>query len=122
MKTRLFSRKKPVDRARAAARLIRFSGAGISLLGGGVAIAIVNQLGDLQRLDVVYDSALTHFDQLAIRGSDFDEVFEAGDEFFDTAFTALDGGGANVGRGQRYTRFPRADLRGPGEWFNHQPA
>ena len=122
MKTRLFSRNKPAVRAQAAARLIRFGGAGISLLAGGVALAIVNQLGDLQRIDVVYDSALTHSDQVAIRSSDLADVFEAGDAFFDTAFTALDGGGANVGRGQRYSRFPRADLRGPGEWLNHQPA
>src|SRR5262245_24462395 len=122
MKTRLFFRKKPVHRAQAASTAMRIGGAAVSLLAGGVAIAIVNQLGDLQRLDVVYDSTLTHSDQVAIRGSDFDEVFEAGDEFFDTAFNALDGGGANVGRGQRYTRFPRADLRGTGEWFNHQPA
>jgi len=122
MKTQLFFSRKPVDRSRAASRLIRIGGAAVSLLAGGVAIAIVNQLGDLQRIDVVYDPAFTSTDQLAIRGSDFDTVFEAGDEFFDTAFTALDGGGANVGRGQRFTRFPRADLRGPGEWFNHQPA
>ena len=38
-----------------------------------------------------------------------------------TPFNALDGGGANVGRGQRYTRVPRADLQGGGEWFNHTP-
>src|SRR5262245_62735060 len=120
MKTHLFFRKKPVDRARAASRLVRFGGAAISLLAGGVAIAIVNQLGDLQRLDVVYDSTLTHSDQVAIRGSDFDEVFEAGDEFFYTAFNVLDGGGSNVGRGQRYTPFPRADLRDTRELANHQ--
>ena len=39
----------------------------------------------------------------------FLEAFELGDELFATAFNALDGGGANVGRGQRYTRVPRAD-------------
>jgi cytochrome c553 len=92
------------------------------LLGTGVAIGIVN-LGDLQRVDAVHDAAFTaRADQFTIRISPFDEVFEAGDIFFDTAFNALDGGGANVGRGQRFTRVPRADLRGPGEWFNHLPA
>jgi len=99
----------------------RASVAGASILGAGVAVAVVNQLTDLQRLDAVDDPAFTHSDQLTIRSSDFDEVFEAGDAFFDTEFNAQDGGGANVGRGQRYTRVPRADLRGPGEWFNHQP-
>ena len=103
-------------------KLARTSVAGASLLGAGVAVAVVNQLADLQRLDAVYDPAFKHSDQLAIRSSGFAEVFEAGDEFFDTEFNMLDGGGANVGRGQRYTRIPRADLRGAGEWLNHQPA
>ena len=103
-------------------KFARASVAGASLLGAGVAVAVVNQVADLQRLDTVYDPAFTHSDQLTIRSSEFADVFEAGDEFFDTEFNALDGGGANVGRSQRYTRVPRADLRGPGEWFNHQPA
>jgi cytochrome c peroxidase len=34
----------------------------------------------------------------------------------------LDGGGANVGRGQRFTRTPRADLTGTGQWATHFPA
>lgn len=121
MKTRLFFRKKTVG-ARAASRLVRVGAGAVTLLGAGIAIAIVGQ-NDLQRVDAVHDRAFTaRSDQITIRGSDFDEVFEAGDEFFDTAFNALDGGGANVGRGQRFTRVPRADLRGPGEWFNHLPA
>ncbi len=44
------------------------------------------------------------------------EAFELGDELFGTQFNALDGSGANVGRGQRFTRVPRADLKGPTEW------
>jgi hypothetical protein len=51
----------------------------------------------------------------------FPEAFEIGDGLFGTAFNALDGSGANVGRGQRYTHVPRADLKGTGEWFNHTP-
>jgi cytochrome c peroxidase len=51
----------------------------------------------------------------------FDEAFELGDELFETDFNALDGGGANVGQGQRFTRIPRADLTGPGQWANHIP-
>jgi hypothetical protein len=53
MKTQLFFGRQPVDRARAASRLMRIGGAAVSLLAGGVAIAIVNQLGDLHRIDVV---------------------------------------------------------------------
>ena len=49
-------------------------------------------------------------------------AFEEGDELFEADFNALDGGGANVGQGQRFTRTPRADLNGPGEWATHTPA
>jgi hypothetical protein len=122
MKTRSSLREKNIGGARTSSRLMLVGGTAVSMLSAGVAIALVN-LGDLRRLDAVHDRAFTaRSDQLTIRGSDFDEVFEAGDVFFDTAFNALDGGGANVGRGQRFTRTPRADLRGPGEWFNHLPA
>jgi cytochrome c553 len=31
------------------------------------------------------------------------------------------GVGANIGEGRRFTRFPRADLKGPGEWASHFP-
>lgn len=71
-----------------------------------------------------------HGDQLALldlvqRGHEdeaFELAFENGDELFETLFNALDGVGANVGRGQRFTRVPRADLDGPLEWANHVPA
>lgn len=52
----------------------------------------------------------------------FETAFGEGDELFDTAFNAVDGVGANVGRGQKFTRVPRADLHGPGEWATHSPA
>lgn len=52
---------------------------------------------------------------------EFLEAFEIGDELFGASFNALDGGGANVGRGQRYTTVPRSDLKGNGEWFTHTP-
>lgn len=51
----------------------------------------------------------------------FLEAFEMGDELFENRFNALDGVGANVGQGQRFTRVPRADLNGEGEWANHFP-
>jgi cytochrome c551/c552 len=81
---------------------------------------------DFSNVDNVHDAVAEHADQAelnAIGDPDerFEETFELGDELFATAFNALDGGGANVGRGQRYTRVPRADLKGTGEWFNHTP-
>src|SRR5262249_26595256 len=54
--------------------------------------------------------------------SAFDKAFTQGDRLFDAVFNALDGVGANVGQGQRFTRMPRADLTGPGEWANHVPS
>ena len=61
-----------------------------------------------------------HCDDVVASG-DFLGSFDCGDEFFETQFNAVDGGGANVGDGLRYTRVPRADLDGPGEWANHVP-
>jgi len=52
----------------------------------------------------------------------FELAFETGDSLFETLFNALDGVGANVGNGQRFTRTPRADLDGAMEWANHLPA
>jgi hypothetical protein len=49
-------------------------------------------------------------------------AFECGDALFSDAFNELDGIGARVGQGRRFTRFPRADLNGPGEWNQHTPA
>ncbi|MDH3604825.1 MAG: hypothetical protein OEU26_34910, partial [Candidatus Tectomicrobia bacterium] len=46
----------------------------------------------------------------------FTLAFDVGDELFETAFNALDGVGANVGEGLRFTRIPRADLDNVGEW------
>lgn len=51
----------------------------------------------------------------------FKDAFELGDELFEAKFSASDGVGANVGEGQRFTRVPRADLKGEGEWYNHVP-
>jgi hypothetical protein len=48
-------------------------------------------------------------------------AFERGDEIFGASFNALDGGGVNVGNGERYTHVPRADLTGPGQWRTHFP-
>ena len=98
------------------------------LLAGGAGVqAIVTNLSTVR---AVHQPVAVHADQDRFkslvaggRGREaFDEAFELGDELFATAFNALDGSGANVGAGQRYTRVPRADLRGAGEWFQHTPA
>jgi hypothetical protein len=51
----------------------------------------------------------------------FTELFDHGDELFEFQFNAIDGGGAYVNPQHRYTRFPRADQKGPDDWFNHAP-
>ena len=79
----------------------------------------------------VHEPAAEHIEQsvlydLVVAGEDeeaFELAFEVGDELFETVFNVLDGVGANVGQGgQKFTRVPRADLAGPGEWANHFPA
>jgi hypothetical protein len=72
---------------------------------------------DLTMVDALHDLVAAGEDEEA-----FEEAFEHGDELFETQFNALDGVGANVGQGQRFTRIPRADLNGSGEWANHVPA
>ena len=77
----------------------------------------------------MHDAAAEHVSQTELRDlvaagqnrQAFDEAFELGDELFATQFNALDGGGANVGNGQRFTRVPRADMNGPGQWRMHFP-
>jgi hypothetical protein len=86
--------------------------------------------GDLDLVDKLHDPAAVHVDQkelvdLIIAGHPheaFLEAFEGGDLLFETVFNALDGVGANVGNGQRFTRTPRADLVGPGQWATHIPS
>ncbi|SNS59502.1 di-heme oxidoredictase family protein [Antarctobacter heliothermus] len=55
-------------------------------------------------------------------GAAFKHAFEAGDALTEFNFAAEQGVGANIGEGRRFTRFPRADLKGPGEWARHFPA
>ena len=84
--------------------------------------AIVTDLANVRN---IYRPVAEHVEQADLNAlpanEKFAEAFEIGDELFATAFNALDGGGANVGRGQRYTRVPRADLKGASDWFNHTP-
>jgi cytochrome c peroxidase len=83
---------------------------------------------DLDRVRALHPSPAPHVEQgmltaLVEANPDlaFETAFEVGDELFETVFTAVDGVGANVGNGQRFTRVPRADLRGGNGWFDHRP-
>jgi hypothetical protein len=87
------------------------------LAGGAGVWAIVTDMTDVR---ITHTPAAVHANQDELRqlvasgqGEEaFDEAFELGDDLFATLFNALDGVGANVGRGQRFTRVPRADLKG----------
>jgi hypothetical protein len=79
---------------------------------------------DLQTVRRIHSPAATHCTQaqLLAAADRFDAAFECGDNHFATEFNAIDGVGANVGNGQRFTRTPRADKIGANEWFQHTPA
>lgn len=96
------------------------------MLMAAVTWAIVTDTG---QVGIAHDALAVHADQAELNAlgvvdphGAFELAFELGDELFATQFNMLDGGGANVGRGQRFTRIPRADLNGPNEWLNHTPA
>jgi hypothetical protein len=84
---------------------------------------------NLQLVNILHESAVPRVEQsdllvLVVAGQSknaFEEAFELGDQLFATLFSTADGVGANVGQGQQFTRVPRADLNGPGEWANHFP-
>ena len=99
---------------------------GFLLLGTGTAwayfinFALVEEQHDPQIEHIAQTDLVT----LVANGESheaFLEAFEMGDELFEIQYNALDGVGANVGQGQRFTRVPRADLNGEGEWANHFP-
>ncbi len=86
-------------------------------------------LTDLQLVGQLHQAAGDHLaqgDLLALlqQGQPvaaFQLAFAHGDEMFETTFNAVDGVGANVGDGQRFSRLPRADQVRPGEWATHVP-
>lgn len=51
----------------------------------------------------------------------FDLTFERGDEVFGHTYSGADGVGVAIGNGQRFTRVPRTDLKGPQDWAAQQP-
>jgi len=85
------------------------------------AVAIINDADELEEVARLHGGAVEHCDEV-VAGGDFDEIFECGDELFETSFNAVDGVGAHVGDGGRFSRVPRADLTGFAEWGSHVPA
>ncbi len=72
-------------------------------------------------LEPVDQTALNAMIEAGQAADAFLEAFEAGDELTEFSFTADRGVGANIGEGRRFTRFPRADLKGPQDWASHTP-
>jgi hypothetical protein len=96
------------------------------LIAGGAVWALTT---DMTLISTLHEPKAEHTDQQELLthvknqeySEAFEKAFEHGDEFFETEFDALDGVGANVGDGTRFTRVPRADLTGPGQWATHYP-
>jgi hypothetical protein len=70
----------------------------------------------------ISQGSLTQQVQAGDRAGAFTRAFSHGDELFQAAFNGADGGGANVGGEQRYTRIPRADQTASPLWKTHTPA
>ncbi|MDH3603696.1 MAG: hypothetical protein OEU26_29145 [Candidatus Tectomicrobia bacterium] len=96
----------------------------ICLLGSGSGVwALVT---DMELVHTLHEPQAEHITQEALNTiadpkERFITAFEVGDELFETVFNALDGVGAHVGAGLRFTRIPRMDLSSLGEWATHQP-
>jgi hypothetical protein len=101
----------------------------LCLAGGAGVLALVNEhqlrvVGQVHSPTAEHVPDDTYFEGLVQSGRTseaYEHAFELGDDLFDTNFNALDGVGANVGDGSRFTHVPRADLDGPGQWANHTP-
>ena len=83
-----------------------------------LATATHSMAKDLPPVDQTTLNDLALSDSLAA----FLEAFEAGDELSEAVFTLEDGVGARVSATRSFTRFPRADLSGAGDWAQHFPA
>ena len=94
-----------------------------------VAWSITNEDTDLAIVDELHTPQAKHVDQFELltlvqngqTKEAFNIAFDGGKSLMTTVFNALDGVGANVGDGSRFSRVPRADLDGPGQWKSHIP-
>ncbi len=112
-----------VARGKCKSVSLKWGAIGLSIamvLGIGIAAqAIITDAGDLDNVEANHGGVIEHCDGAGV--ADFDAAFECGDELFEFRYNAVDGVGANVGNGGRFTRIPRADLKGPGQWAKHFP-
>lgn len=124
---------RPAPRPRRGRRTVLAASA--ALAAGATALLAATVLPPPPLVDLTLPARLhepeaLHVDQadllaLVHRGQThdaFELAFELGDELFEATFNALDGVGADVGDGQRFSRMPRADLARPGAWAAHVPA
>ena len=51
----------------------------------------------------------------------YETAFEEGDELFEIEYNAIDGAGANIGNGKRFSTIPRLDLKKSKAWAKHLP-
>ena len=88
-------------------RRLQYASLAVAMTFSGAAVA-----DDFALLETLHPSHVEHVDQTDIDNGthDFMTVFDMGDELFEVEFLAHDGGGINVGNGERHTRVPRADL------------
>jgi mono/diheme cytochrome c family protein len=120
---------------RSAPLPVRLALVAIVAAGGGLTAYSIapEDLAVLREVDEPAFAEIQHQDQLALNQASlavgnvaarridlFTKAFDHGDELFELQFNALDGGGAYVNPQQRYTRFPRPDLKDNG-WFSHAP-
>src|SRR5687768_9271637 len=114
--------RRTVAPGRIARVVLAVAGLGAAAVLGraGVALAIAED-EELREIAASEGSGNLQRCAAQVRSRDFLDIFECGDVFFGTQFNALDGVGANVGDGTRFTRSPRADLRRPGQWATHVP-
>jgi hypothetical protein len=89
-------------------------------LSGGVDLKLVSRLHDPAHVKT-FQNELNDLVRAGKQREAFLLAFDRGDVIFETVFNALDGIGANVGTGERFTRVPRADLTGPTQWASHFP-
>jgi len=92
----------------------------MSMLGEGPDLKLVSKLHDPQHVKT-FQNELNNLVRAGKKEEAFLVAFDRGDVIFETVFNALDGIGANVGTGERFTRVPRADLTGPTQWASHFP-
>ena len=99
---------------------------GLAICAAGLLAASTAESVELVEVERYHEAQAEHCEQADILGiadpaERFGAAFDCGDELFETRFNMLDGVGANVGNNLRFTRVPRADMAGPGEWHFHTP-